>query len=82
MSIMLKAPNFEKIYEWRSVQEDKLKQATKPADQNKIMSHEQLKRFIQHYERISRNTLDKLPETADIVIPIAEDHSIKGVIKK
>jgi len=82
MSIMLKAPDFEKIFEWRSLQEDKLKKNAKPSEQSHIMSAEELKRFIQHYERITRHTLQYLPTTADIVIPVAEDHSIKSIIKR
>jgi len=80
MCIMLKAPDFEKIYEWRSLQEDKLKKRTKPGDQSRIMSPDELKRFIQHYERITRHTLQHLPETTDIVIPVAADHSIKEIL--
>lgn len=77
MTIMLKAPDFEKIYEWRSLQEEKLKQNTQDCEQSHIMSADKLKRFIQHYERITRYTLQHLPDRADIVIPIAADHSIE-----
>jgi len=82
MSIMLKAPDFEKIYEWRSLQEEKLKHNTHASDQSHIMSDDKLKRFIQHYERITRHTLEHLPATADIVIPVAEDHSIEKLINR
>jgi D-glycerate 3-kinase len=82
LNIMLKAPDFEKIYEWRSLQEEKLKQKTKKAEQTRIMSAAELKRFIQHYERISRHTLAHLPSTADVVIPVAADHSIKQIITR
>ncbi len=82
MSIMLKAPDFEKIFEWRSLQEEKLKQNTQANDQSHIMSTEKLKRFIQHYERITRHTLQHLPASADIVIPVAADHSIMTIIKR
>jgi len=81
MSIMLKAPDFEKIYEWRSLQEDKLRRNTRSSEQSHIMSPDKLKRFIQHYERITRHTLQHLPSTADIVIPIDADHSIKKILK-
>lgn len=80
MNIMLKAPDFEKIYKWRSLQEEKLRQNTANSDQTRIMTDNELKRFIQHYERISRHTLAHLPATADIVIPIDSDHSIKEII--
>lgn len=80
MTLMLKAPNFEKIYEWRSLQEEKLKQKTQSSDHSHVMSESQLQRFIQHYERITRHTLNHLPTLADIVIPIASDHSIEKII--
>jgi len=80
MNIMLKAPDFEQIYEWRSLQEDKLRQNTLNSKQTRIMSVDELRRFIQHYERISRHTLAHLPDTANIVIPIDTDHSITEII--
>ena len=79
MSIMLNASDFERIYEWRSLQEQKLKASS--GDQQHVMNDAELKRFIQHYERISRHTLSHLPHTADIVLPVAEDHSITGIIQ-
>lgn len=81
ISIMLKAPNFEKVYEWRKLQEEKLQNINKTKTDSRIMSSNDLNRFIQHFERITRNTLNKLPETADIVIPVLNDHSIKNIIK-
>jgi len=82
MSIILKAPDFEKIYEWRSLQEDKLRRNSTPSEQTHIMSRNKLNRFIQHYERITRHTLQNLPSTADVVIPIEADHSIKKIVKR
>ncbi len=80
MCAMLKAPDFEHIYSWRSLQEQKLKSGMLADQQTRIMSQAELKRFIQHYERISRHTLTHLPETADLVLPIKADHSIDGII--
>ncbi len=79
MNIMLNAQDFERIYDWRKLQEQKLKASA--AAQKHVMSDAQLKRFIQHYERISRHTLIHLPTTADVVLPIAADHSITGIIQ-
>jgi D-glycerate 3-kinase len=45
------------------------------------MEESELARFIQHYERISRHTLDHLPDIADIVLPVAVDHSIVEIIQ-
>ena len=82
LCIMLKAPDFEHIYEWRSLQEQKLRQNTDNAASTHIMNETELKRFIQHYERISRHTLKYLPEIADVVIPINSDHSINNIIQR
>lgn len=82
MSIMLKAPDFNHIYNWRNVQEQKLKVKTAISNQSHIMSQDELTRFIQHFERITRHTLNHLPENADIVIPINADRSINSILQK
>ena len=79
---MLKAPDFEHIYEWRSLQEQKLASSSEHLEQNKVMNDTELQRFIQHYERISRHTLEHLPAQADVVLPVAADHSITGIVQK
>ena len=85
ISIMLNAVEFERIYAWRSLQEQKLRQAalasTSATQQQHVMDDKQLKRFIQHYERISRHTLAHLPHSANVVLPIAADHSITGIVQ-
>lgn len=81
ISIMLNAVEFERIYAWRSLQEKKLRQTVSATQQQHVMDDKQLKRFIQHYERISRHTLAHLPHSADVVLPIAADHSITGIVQ-
>ena len=36
-------------------------------------------RFIQHYERLTRHNLAQLPEQADILLTLNEDHTIASV---
>lgn len=81
MTIMLDANDFKRIYDWRSLQESKLRATTSSKNQQHIMSDTELKRFIQHYERISRHSLSHLPQLADVVLPVATDHSITGIIQ-
>lgn len=80
--IMLKSPDFKKVYEWRSLQEDKLRESISPELAHRVMDEKTLKRFIQHYERITRHTLRILPEKADIVLPVNDDHGITGIINR
>ncbi|WP_235188589.1 hypothetical protein [Catenovulum agarivorans] len=67
--IMLKAPSFECVYRWRQNQEDKLraKQSTRFT-----MTEAELKRFIQHYQRLTEHALATLPEHAQLVIHLNE----------
>jgi len=76
--IMLKAPDFAKVFEWRQNQEDKLAARQGSAAGNRIMTPEQLHRFIQHYERITRHGLATLPEKADVVFELTGEQTIKG----
>ncbi|MCC2615543.1 kinase [Aestuariibacter halophilus] len=64
--VMLKAPSFACIYQWRLEQEHKLA-ARMGSDAPGIMSAEQVKRFIQHYQRLTEHGLATLPFHCDWV---------------
>ncbi|TDF34980.1 HAD-IIB family hydrolase [Alteromonadaceae bacterium M269] len=59
--IMLKAPSFRDVYAWRLEQETKLKDKVGTAGNTGIMSPEQIKRFIQYYERLTKHSLKTVP---------------------
>jgi len=40
------------------------------------MTEKQLEQFVQYFERISRHTLSVLPEAADVLLSLGEDHQI------
>lgn len=71
--LFLKAPNFELVYEWRLQQEHKLR-AKKGSAAKGIMSDTEVARFIQFYERITRDNIRHLPDVADAVIELDVDH--------
>jgi D-glycerate 3-kinase len=75
--VFLQAPGFSAIYRWRLLQEEKLA-ATRPQNSSGIMNSEQLGRFIQHYERITRNNLSVLPASADVVLELNDAHNCTG----
>ena len=81
MLIYLQVPSFEKVYEWRGLQEKKLAfQKQQSPDLNlRVMDDQQLARFIQHYERITRSCLTALPGSADIVLELNAEHGIDAV---
>lgn len=78
--VFLQVPGFEQVYEWRALQEKKLAESwhrsTQDSEGCAIMNESQLKRFIQHYERISRKTFASLAPKADAVLEIDKNHLI------
>ena len=73
--VFLKPPGYESLYRWRAQQEHELL-----AQRGSGMTDTELTRFMQHYERLTRACLDRLPAEADVVIDLAEDHSIAAVL--
>ncbi|MDG2140459.1 MAG: hypothetical protein P8K27_03085 [Gammaproteobacteria bacterium] len=74
--VLLQAPSFSHIYDWRKLQEEKLRKRT--ANAHALMDNDQLFRFIQHYQRLTEHCLSTLPERADVVFSLGPDHRIAG----
>jgi len=61
--IMLQAPSFECVYQWRLEQEAKLADKLRQDEQeNRVMTATQIHRFIQHYQRLTEHSLQQLPK--------------------
>lgn len=78
---MLKVPAMENVFEWRLLQENKLRQSLQGrADAgSQLMSEQQLNRFIMHYERITRASLGEMPARADVVLQLNRQHQVCSV---
>ena len=79
--LMLQAPSFEQVFAWRSLQEEKLKRKRAPrvdADTSGVMGPEEIGRFIQHFERLTRHALKTLPRKADWVFHLDSQHRVTG----
>ena len=63
----LQPPGFETVHAWRGEQERAL-QAAHPGHTG--MDDAALDRFIQHYERVSRQALRTMPNIADVRVPL------------
>jgi D-glycerate 3-kinase len=69
--LLLAAPSFEVVARWRTEQEDALRaklRAEGLAEGSGLMTADQIARFVQHYERITRHILDEMPGRADLVV--------------
>lgn len=71
--VVLQAPGFSAVLEWRLHQERQLRARTGTNGPG-LMSEVQVSRFIQFYERITRDNLQRLPDTADVVLTLDDDH--------
>jgi D-glycerate 3-kinase len=79
--IMLQAPDFGRVFEWRSKQESKLR--ARSGEHGKgLMDAAALSRFVQHFERLTRHCLNSLPGRADLVFRLDDKHRIAARLDK
>ena len=71
--VLLAAPAFEVVFEWR------LEQERTGAG---VMDAAQIAHFIQHYERLTRYILAEMPDRADLVIHLDRDRRPVGVVSR
>jgi D-glycerate 3-kinase len=78
---LLKAPSFEVVYGWRSLQEKKLADRVRREGLTgaKVMDASQIRRFLMFYQRLTEWILEEMPGRADILMSLDEDHRIAGV---
>ena len=71
----LLAPNFEVVSHWRFEQEARLGEV----GDRVIMTPEQIERFIQHYERLTRSSLNEIHQVSDLCLPLDTQRIIAQV---
>jgi D-glycerate 3-kinase len=79
--ILLKAPSFEQVYTWRAEQEAALagRLEAAPDPGRRTMSPDELRRFIMHYERLTRHILEEMPSRADVVVELGPGREVLGL---
>lgn len=85
--VLLQAPSFDCVFAWRQEQEQKLagfvqaqssKAPTSGVQAPGLMDDDALRRFISHYERLTRHNLQTLPERADLVLLLDDRRRIEA----
>ena len=76
--IFLKVPSFDMVFKWRLLQETKLKKRSHL--NKKIMTYNQIKRFIMFYQRITLQMLKDLSKSASVVMLLKKNHEIKKIL--
>ncbi len=79
--LLLAAPGFEVVFNWRREQEEALRAAAGP-DAPGLMDATAIARFIQHYERLTRHILSEMPARADIVVRLDEDRAPLEIVQR
>lgn len=69
--VFLAAPDWEVVATWREQQEAQLRQQSPAA-----MTPDQVSRFIQHYERLTRWMLADLPQRADLTLRLNRQRQV------
>ena len=78
---MLKAPNFDCVFNWRQQQEVSLRQQqSKLGSAHQLMDDEQLGVFIQHYQRITEQMLIDFPARVDYLFELDQRRNIKRAV--
>lgn len=74
--VLLAAPSFEVVARWRDEAERPLRAQGAP----KAMSTAAIRRFIAHYERLTRHALSELPRVADVTVQLDAQRRVLRVI--
>lgn len=75
--LMLKAPDFDCVFQWRLLQEQKLAAKQSGAA---LMSEAEIARFIQYYQRLTQANITQLPNIADVVFNVNHHHEISAAL--
>ncbi|MGB1868436.1 MAG: hypothetical protein ACPHLL_04045 [Porticoccaceae bacterium] len=76
--IMLRAPSFDTVFQWRWQQETKLLDKHRGADRLGLMTEQQVLRFIQYFQRITEQSLRELPKHSQHVFQLEQDRQISN----
>lgn len=73
--VFLAAPDFETVFRWRAQQErGNVREAG--VGTSSLTDPARLRRFIDHYERLTRHALRVMPEYADVVLELGPGHEV------
>ena len=76
--IYMQPPSFKYIIKWRSLQE---KNNANKSNSKNFMNKDMLKKFIQHYEKITKWMMKTMPDKVDMLIKIDKNQKIKRLIE-
>lgn len=84
--IFLQAPSFDSVFNWRLEQEEKLQASSQAGaistnSSNKVMNKSEVHKFIQHYQRLTQQSLKMMPDYAHFTLCLNAQRKITQLIK-
>jgi len=79
--VMLKAPSFDCVYQWRLEQEQKLASKVNN-EQSTVMNEQDISFFIQHFQRLTEHALKVLPTQVDFLFELDLNRQITSRVIK
>ena len=78
--VLLAAPDFEIVRDWRIEQEDTLRKRLEVEGRTgaRVMKDDEIDRFIQYYERLTRHILQTMPLYADLTLQLDSSRNMKS----
>ena len=80
--VMLAAPSFDSVFDWRLEQEQKLAESIRMMEKGvlgaKTMNEKEISHFIGHFQRITEHCLLEMPARADHLFRLNNDRSIRS----
>lgn len=68
--VLLRPPDFDRVYDWREEQEAKLR----VRGGKDVMTPTAVRRFVMHFERLTRFIWEEMPDRADAIVYLGDDH--------
>lgn len=75
--VMLRAPSFDCVYDWRLEQERKL---ANQSHGDGVMDDQQIARFVSHYQRLTERCLQRLPTKVNHLFRLDDQREIHAYI--
>lgn len=75
--VYLQVPGWAQVREWRGQQERETAAAHQGT--SALLDEAARERFLQHYQRLTRHALERLPELADVTLRLGLDHEVRAV---
>jgi D-glycerate 3-kinase len=70
--VMLRPPDFDRVYAWREEQEARLRAAGGGPE---VMTPSAVRRFVMHFERLTRFMWEEMPARADAIVYLGDAHA-------